>query len=162
MVLDGLVSHNAWCLADYRGGGGKENAPQKAGDAGTEHGPVNQQADGDDGLPRAALPPDQGNQHEDAEGDGGQDQRVGPGDEVPARVQAEQQQDEEADGQERAAKVDAGEQRLVGDLGRHVHEEPDQGARHDDDGDLKEKSQPPPPRGGVVDHAAEHAAEHGA
>ena len=148
-----IVSHGN---QPARGG----DIPEEVGDTSREYRPVQKQADGNDGFFCPAFPPNQHSQHRNAQGDGCQNQRVGPRDNVSAGVQAEQHQDEEPDSQKSPAKVDARKQRPVGDLGWNVDKIPHQDPRRHHNRHLDEKRQPPPQRRPVVDKPAQHSTQH--
>lgn len=160
--LGGGVAEDLEVDGDVEGEDGVGHGTDQVGHAGGEDGPVDEEADGDDGLGVAALPQDEADEQDQGEGQRGQDEGVGPGDEVPAGVEAEEQDDEEGHGQEGAEEVDTREVRLVRGLGGHPDEEGDEQARDDDDGHLDEKGEAPAPGGVVVDDTAKDAAQHGA
>lgn len=69
-----------------------------------------------------------------------------PGDDVAAGVETQKEEDEEGDDIKGAQKVDARDERLVGDFWRDLDEEVDEHSRDETDGDLDEEGKAPAPR----------------
>lgn len=146
-----------WDVKDEDGVG---HGAHQVGDTCGQYRPVDEESDRDDGLCVATFPEDESEEQDKGQGQRGKDQGVCPRHHVSSRVEPKQQDHQEGHGEESSYKVDTREIRLARRLGRHFDQEKDEKPRHDDDGHLDQKCQPPAPRRGVVDDAAKDTPQH--